>query len=161
MRADLWDLALNLRGLTLTLRRQCQTWAKYVGHLKIGELLGGVGGKKTHHHYEQLYAYEFDNLDKMNQVIRRPIYQNTNKKKIDNLNGPVSIKENWGVLVMAQWLTKIHEDTGLIPGLTRWIKDLALPWAVWCRSQTWLRCQVAVVVVAATAPIRPLAWEHP
>ena len=26
--------------------------------------------------------------------------------------------------------TSIHEDSGVIPGLTRWVKDLALPWAV-------------------------------
>ena len=36
---------------------------------------------------------------------------------------------------------------GLIPGLTQWVKDLVLLW-LWCR-------------LAATAPIRPLAWEPP
>ena len=50
---------------------------------------------------------------------------------------------------MTQWLmnpTRNHEVTHSIPGLTQWVKDLALLW-LWCR-------------LAATALIQPLAWEH-
>ena len=44
-------------------------------------------------------------------------------------------------------LTGIHEDEGLIPDLTLWVKDLVLLW-LWCRP-------------AAAAPVGPLAWEFP
>ena len=43
-------------------------------------------------------------------------------------------------------LTRNHEVVGLIPGLIRWVKDLALP-QLRCRSQMQLRSGIAVAVV--------------
>ena len=51
---------------------------------------------------------------------------------------------------MAQWLTnptRNRKVAGLIPVLAQWVMDPALLW-LWQRP-------------AATAPIRPLAWEPP
>ena len=67
---------------------------------------------------------------------------------------------------MAQWLmnpTTNHEVADLIPGLTQWVKDSALPLScgAGCRCSSdpallWLWHRPA-----ATALIQPLFWESP
>ena len=54
--------------------------------------------------------------------------------------------------------TRNHEVVGLIPGLTQWVKDLALvlPLPSEDPALLWLWCRLAAVAL-----IRPLAWEPP
>ena len=67
---------------------------------------------------------------------------------------------------MVQWLTNLtrnHEVEGSIPALAQWVNDtgVAMSCGVGCR-----RCSDPPLLwlwhrLAATTPIRPLAWEPP
>ena len=52
-----------------------------------------------------------------------------------------------GVLIVAEWVkdpTSIHEDVGLIPGLSHWVKYLELH-ELLCRLQMQLRYAIAMI----------------
>ena len=70
---------------------------------------------------------------------------------------------------MAQWLTnptRNHEVEGSVPALAQWVNDLVLSGvAVSCGVGCRRGLDTALLWLwrrpAATAPIRPLAWEPP
>ena len=69
---------------------------------------------------------------------------------ISIVNFPFSIIKYWSSRLGAGETnpTRNHEVAGSIPGLTQWVKDLALP-KLWCRLKTWVRSGVAVALAQA------------
>ena len=59
--------------------------------------------------------------------------------------------------------TRIHEDTGSVPGLTQWIKDpgIAMSCGVGRRHSSDLALLCLWCKMTATVPIQLLAWELP
>ena len=61
------------------------------------------------------------------------VNEHFNKKKYENIlcfDLKIFAKEE--VPIVGQWvmnLIRIYEEVGSLPGLTRWVKDLALSWA--------------------------------
>ena len=69
---------------------------------------------------------------------------------LGTMESTVKYKNGSGVPVVAQWFTNLTKEPWgcrFDPWPAQWVKDLALLWL-------WRR-------LAATAPIRPLAWEPP
>ena len=68
-------------------------------------------------------------------IIRETQIKTTMKYHLNQSEWPSSKSLQIGVPIVAQWLTNptsMHKDTGLIPGLAQWFKDLALLW-LWSR----------------------------
>ena len=66
-------------------------------------------------------------------LTRQIVYCNGASSFQNLLHKNQALKMLEGVPVMAQWLmnlTSNHKVVGLIPGLSQWIKDSAMPWAV-------------------------------
>ena len=66
------------------------------------------------------------------------------------------------VVQQAKNLTSIHEDTGSIPDIPRWVKDNStMSCSIVCRHSSDLMLLYLGCMPAAAALIQPLAWELP
>ena len=55
-------------------------------------------------YYEELYAHQFDNLDKMHQFLERPNLPKLTQQEIGKWNRPLSIKETESIIKnLPQW----------------------------------------------------------
>ena len=71
---------------------------------------------------------------------------------IHKTDGIAALRALIRVPVVAQQVTNptsIHEDAGLIPGLTQWGLRIQHCHELWCRSQRWLGSGIAVAVAQA------------
>lgn len=62
-------------------------------------------------YYKQLHVHKFDNLEAMNQFLKRYNLSKLIQKEIDNLHKPTSIKE---IASITTFQNRKHQETGKV-----------------------------------------------